>query len=267
MLSRFIVPAERLEELAPYAGGPFRADRAWELSVLAGGIGDEPLRGLLERQLGLVEACLRRHAPALRVPVLELRLPSGETESVMQVSRAVAQRLGAQVAAFVEIPSDDAWPAAEVVSALAAAAEETGSVRGYKLRCGGATPEAFPPVERVARSLALCRDHGVPFKATAGLHHPLRQFRAREDVVMHGFLNVFGAGVLAAARGLDESVLRQVVGEERFEAFSFDEGGFAWREHSATADEIRAARARLVTSFGSCSFDEPREDLVELGLL
>ena len=269
MLSRVIVPAERLGELAPYDGDPIGAERSWELSVLAGGSGDEPLGELLDRQLALIEECLRRHAPALRVPVLEVRLPSAGAESVLGASRAFAERLGTQVEAFFEIPYDEARPGAvaDVVAALAAATEEAGCARGYKLRCGGATPEAFPQVERVARTLALCRDHGVRFKATAGLHHPLRHYRTRENVVMHGFLNVFGAGALAAARGLEESVLRQIVAEERIESFSVDELRFGWREHSATADEIRGARQRLVTSFGSCSFDEPREDLRGLGLL
>jgi hypothetical protein len=84
---------------------------------------------------------------------------------------------------------------------------------------------------------------------------------------MHGFLNVFIAGTLAAARGLDADTVRQILDEENSNGFAFDTEGLAWREHRATRAEIAEARRRAVTSFGSCSFQEPRADLEALRLL
>jgi hypothetical protein len=39
------------------------------------------------------------------------------------------------------------------------------------------------------------------------------------------------------------------------------ETGFSWKGYYATTEAIRSARQVVVTSFGSCSFDEPRDDL------
>ena len=53
--------------------------------------------------------------------------------------------------------------------------------------------------------------------------------------------------------------------DEDASAFRFDDNAFAWREWQIATERIRAQR-ELVTSLGSCSFDEPRQDLRELNL-
>jgi hypothetical protein len=83
----------------------------------------------------------------------------------------------------------------------------------------------------------------------------------------HGFLNVFGAGILAHARNLSQAEIGACVGDESESSFVFDGERFSWRDESATDEEIARARERFMTSFGSCSFDEPRDDLERLGLL
>src|SRR5206468_4135962 len=104
-------------------------------------------------------------------------------------------------------------------------------------------------------------------KFTAGLHHPVRHHDAGVGAVMHGFLNVFVAGVLAAARGLDRDEVREIVADEAADSFAFTDDGMRWRHHRASVMEIETARKSAVVSFGSCSFDEPRDDLRALGLL
>jgi hypothetical protein len=137
---------------------------------------------------------------------------------------------------------------------------------GLKIRCGGPTAGAFPSPSEVGRAIAACRDAGIRLKCTAGLHHPVRRLDPSLDVMSHGFLNVLGAAVLAHARGLDLPAIEACVSEEEAGAFSFDDG-LSWRGETATAAEVRAARLELATGFGSCSFEEPRDDLVALGLL
>src|SRR5437879_2566673 len=54
--------------------------------------------------------------------------------------------------------------------------------------------------------------------------------------------------------------------DENAVSFSLGEDCFAWREWKIDTERLQYRR-RFVVSFGSCSFDEPREDLRALGLL
>jgi len=137
-----------------------------------------------------------------------------------------------------------------------AAVREAGA--GAKLRCGN---EVFPSVEAVAAFVAACRDAGVRFKATAGLHHALRR------PPMHGFLNLLAAAVFAHADGLSEAELVPLLAEEDPAAFTVDADGLEVHGRRAGGAAIAAARADLFTAYGSCSFSEPVEDLTELGVL
>jgi hypothetical protein len=119
-----------------------------------------------------------------------------------------------------------------------------------KVRCGGA---AIPPVPALAEFVQACRRLEIPFKATAGLHRPLRH----DDE--HGFLNVLAAAVFG-----DEE---EALGDEDPGAFSVDEGTFRWRDRSAGAEEVARVRRDLFVSFGSCSAQEPIDGLAALGLL
>jgi hypothetical protein len=135
-----------------------------------------------------------------------------------------------------------------------------------KIRTGGLTPDALPPLDNVAAFLRACRKAGVAFKATAGLHHPLRCMRPLTYApdapigTMHGFLNVFLAAAL-----LDHA--DEVLREEDARAFAFDHDGASWRGHRVTTDDLRKLRGGFAISFGSCSFEEPIEDLRTLGWL
>jgi hypothetical protein len=83
----------------------------------------------------------------------------------------------------------------------------------------------------------------------------------------HGFLNVFCASALASARRLPEDAIEACLLDEDASGFRFEEEELSWRERRASAAEVARARKTLATSFGSCSFDEPRQGLRELGFL
>jgi len=225
MLDRFICPASKLADL------PSEAPR---LSVvLDGGEGD--LEGVAEaiavgREVELVEA---RIDPAW---ILD--------------TQALVRRKLPGVQAFWELPPSRA------LRGEVAAVSEAGA--GAKIRCGGAT---VPPVEAVAAFVAACRDAGVRFKATTGLHHPIREGER------HGFLNLLAAAVFANAEGLGEEELMALLAEEDPAAFALDADRLEVHGHRAGPAEIAAARAELFVAYGSCSFDEPVEDLTALGIL
>lgn len=154
-----------------------------------------------------------------------------------------------------------------VFEKLAHTSADFKSKAGFKLRTGGITPELFPSTWQVSYALKTCRDNNVRFKATAGLHHPVRHYNDSVSTKMHGFLNIFGAGILAFSNQLSLKEINDVVKDERAESFIFTEEEFIWNDIPANADIVSKARKEFVNSFGSCSFDEPKDDLKKLNLL
>lgn len=141
-----------------------------------------------------------------------------------------------------------------------------------KIRTGGLKPEAIPSPEDVARFIIACADRGLAFKATAGLHHPIRKEQAltyepdAPRAVMHGFINVLMAAAFAFHGEKDLKVIAAIIDERDASAFRFDQKAW-WSDRSLTAEQVADAREHFVHSIGSCSFMEPVEDLQALGLL
>jgi hypothetical protein len=138
-----------------------------------------------------------------------------------------------------------------------------------KVRTGGLKPAAIPTVAAVAEFIRACAERRIAFKATAGLHHPVRaeySLTYEPDApraVMHGFLNVFLAACFAWHGDRD---IEPVLAETDPAAFRFDDRAH-WRARSLTAEQVREARTHFAHAFGSCSFEEPVRDLEALGLL
>ncbi len=141
-----------------------------------------------------------------------------------------------------------------------------------KIRTGGLTPDAIPCSRHVAEFLHAAAARRIPFKATAGLHHPVRAEHPltyapdAPRAVMHGFLNVFSAACFAWT-GAPVFLLEEVLEERDPLAFEFHDREMLWRGRPVTTGQIRAARLEFAHSFGSCSFEEPVDSLRELGLL
>lgn len=251
LLGRFVVPIARLDEFAAAAAAHVTsaADGPWPLTALGGRDAKSDAR--------VLDDFASRFAGVAVIDAVEVNASTPET-----IARAVAAYSARPL--FIEIPlGADLAP---TVGALARAGV------GAKMRTGGITPDAIPVTADVARFLYACHAAGVSFKATAGLHHPLRAehrltYEATSpSAVMHGFLNVF----LAAAwirTGLAPADTTELLREDSAEGFRFDDGGVAWRGHRLTTAQIRDARTHFAKAFGSCSFREPIEDLTALGLL
>lgn len=244
MLGRFIVPAS---ELATWSDGV-------PLSVVVdGGLEQLDEIGATRGRIGAVAA--------LEIPP---RLwAQGETfaGAIDSLSRRIAGSPAAGLTAFVEIPSAAHSP--QCLAQTMAAVAHAGL--GAKLRCGGLTIEAFPSVEGVADFILAANRAGVPFKATAGLHHPVRGHDAASGFAMHGFLNLLAAAALAAR--VDSKTLRNIVAEEDPSAFRFDDDAFAWRGERIGIEALTQTRRAAFVAYGSCSFSEPIDDLTALGTL
>ena len=256
-LGRFVVPAARLRELAAAAGdapsnplGSRQGER--RLSVVLG----PDLAADVER---LRAFCADVNGEGWWRGIDAVELRASTPEAIAQAMRVVPD----SVERYVEIPiSEDPTP---LVLAIAGAGAYA------KVRTGGTTTDAFPASDHVARFLATCLREAVPFKATAGLHHPLRgEYPLTYEPGsacgrMYGFLNVFLATAFLAA-GLDEAEARVLLDESDPNAVTFNRTEAVWRSHRLPLDRLAESR-RFLTSFGSCSFREPIDDLTALGLL
>src|SRR2546423_1330777 len=194
------------------------------------------------------------------VSQLEMFLPHDVDSQLLSEARSILGSLPA----FWEAPPSRAEQAISLVAELNSNADLP--TFGYKLRSGGVTADAFPTSAQIAQALVTPVTHQVPIKFTAGLHHPLRQYREEVQTKMHGFLNVIGAAVLAAEYKWDAPQAVVMLEDENADSFSFTQEFFAGREWGIVIRRLQDRR-KFVTSFGSCSFDEPREDLRALGLL
>lgn len=247
MLARFVVPVTRLEEFVAEARALPADGDAWPLAVLAGAA-----------DAATLDAFDAAHGARWRVDTIEAK-----AEDVDGIAALVAA-FGARRTVYVELPvRDDPSTLIAVVGAAGMRA---------KIRTGGVAADAFPSPMQVMAFLAACASLGVPFKATAGLHHPLRgeyPLTYAADAprgTMYGFLNMFLAAVLLDA-GHAPGVVMPVLEERDASALRVSADAIEWRGLRASVAQIGATRAQFAGSFGSCSFTEPVDDLAALSLL
>ena len=253
MLSRFVLPAARLEEFLESANDFISRDGdgdVWRLAVLAG----EDIYDSLRR----IEDFNAKNYSRVVADALEVR---ATTESKIENT---VNALPPNVTAYFELPLDERLP--DLVSALA--------IRGQraKIRTGGVTEDLYPSTKSIIRFIQTCLAANVPFKCTAGLHHPVRCFKPltyeadAPQGTMNGFLNMFLTTAFARY-GFKPSVLEEILEDESAENFTFDESGVWWRnEHFLNNSQLERVRQSNIISFGSCSFTEPIEDLQDLEL-
>ncbi len=257
MLGRLIVPASELGAFddalsadAKLANG----QDAWHVSVIA----TAPFGEMVRRIWDFNGRHGIRGPGAAIIDAIEMK--ASTTAEVEEAADAVP----AGFELFVEAPAMNA-----PVGLFEAAARAGASA---KIRTGGTAPEQIPSPTAVATAITACHRAGLSFKATAGLHHPLRSERpltyepAPPLALMHGFLNVLIAAAAVSAGWVDEIGASEILVETSADAFRFTDASVAWRGHQLTLADLRAAR-RFFRSFGSCSFDEPIAGLEELALL
>jgi hypothetical protein len=261
MLGAFILPIAEFDAAARHLSD-FDSEHPLRISAL--GPRTDSAEAFLKSLSATVDAIATFQArfETASIEQLEMPLPADVNAELL---KAIRQRLGhSDLKTFWEAKADAAERVTELLSENNAA--NAGRKLGFKLRTGGVTAEAFPSSAQIAIALMAAGTRGVPIKFTAGLHHPVRLFHDSVQTKMHGFLNVLGAGVLALEHDWRQSEVIQMLDDEDAGSFSFTEDFFAWRDWRISTEAI-AARRELVTSFGSCSFDEPREDLRALKLL
>lgn len=259
ILGRFILPVARLGEFEEAFDGlpippPETGVTNWRLSVLPDS--DVAADVALIREFN---ARMAGSSPGRKAVVESVEV---KVESAGEVTR-LSGIIPAEFATYFEVPLSSCNECIEAVA---------GCGRRAKVRTGGETADKFPAPASVVEFIRLCAAAHVPFKATAGLHHPLRSVHRftyqpqSPSGIMHGFLNVFLAAAFLRA-GMETGPAVQLLEEQSPGAFHFDLDGIGWRQHRLSQRELAAARRDFAVSYGSCSFTEPIDDLRSLHLL
>lgn len=255
LLGRFVLPASRLTELAALLP---------KFSLAESQIMERSLSAIVSGNLQLeIEQVrwrsMRLHNDNIAIKALEFPpLPPTEINRLLP-------HLPTGVDAFFEIPLNGD------LETYLAALQGTGAFA--KVRTGGITTNAFPSPTQLGQFIFACAKAHVPFKATAGLHHPLPgSYRVTYEpdspfTVMHGFLNVAISAALVYWQKVTLEEVLKVLQEPVIDSFQFRMDGISWSDRHLSLAEIEAARQNFFLSFGSCSFREPIDDLKDLRLL
>lgn len=278
MLAKFIIPAKRLGELTEIMKD-MEIKENISLSVLGSGGKDvNEYLSNLKADVAAISNFLSSSPGKITVDAFETRLPadifSGDSinelkELMTNTSAKLHEILGKNIPVFYEagLSSNYEQEIIRTVETIASINDNPNSIKcGYKLRTGGVEPSAFPEPEVIAFAIMTCCEFDVPMKCTAGLHHPVRHYNEEVKASMHGFINVFAAGVLAYEGNLDEEELVEILTDEDPYEFIFSEEGIEWNEITISNEKIKAAREKFMISYGSCSFTEPVDDLKTLEL-
>lgn len=241
LVGPFLCPASRLAELRAAVG-----DGEIDVRVVV----DTGIGGLEDA----VAAIGRDDRPAvLQAHGLEIALRADvdlATAARRVVAAVLAQDLDPGLPVFVEVPLVPSTEAAlDVLAEYDVLA---------KLRTGGADAAAHPGETEVARFIVACLDREIAFKCTAGLHHGVRRTDPATGFEQHGFLNILLAVSVALAGGDAEVVAAELA--DRDPAAVVD-------RVVRLSDERGRTLRQWFRSFGTCSVDEPVDDLVALGLL
>jgi hypothetical protein len=227
-------------------------------NLTPGAASDIPLSVVMRQATAEAVAGLLRDADRLTVAAIEIPpIPAGDV-------RAIAAAAPPLTRVFFEVaPGDDLDTLLDAVAGAGACA---------KIRTGGITAEAFPAPESVYQFLRACLVRRVVCKATAGLHHavvgryPLTYEPESPRAPMFGFLTVSAAAALVYVGAPQQDVIA-VLTESQAAAITVDADGLRWRDYLVPTQDLEATRRTLFSSFGSCSAQEPIDDLVSMRLL
>ena len=274
ILGRFVCPASRFSELEPLLTGIDPIHLPIKLAVLGrGGATVEEFLDAVAQDAAAIRSLSSRHDQRVVADVFEVRLPAsgGVAVAVESAWRLLNDNASSSITPYFEASLLGDWRPR--LPASVAAVRDTDRIAGekhrvgLKIRCGGLEAAEIPEPAAVAAAIATCRATGVPLKATQGLHHPVRHHDPVFDTMVHGFLNLFAASSLALVHDLPVTRLTEIVAEVDPAAFAIELDRLSWREFEASAEQIAVSRKDLLTTFGSCSFQEPRDDLRDIDLI
>ncbi|MEM7783102.1 MAG: hypothetical protein AAF623_07095 [Planctomycetota bacterium] len=262
MLARLILPANKLQAFEKEVqSSPDVTGLPWKISGLVPPIqfnNGTASAEALENALATIQKFNSDHSDIGQVDVVEVKV-TNESEL-----NATVESIPESIIPFIEIP----LAKLELLDQISAA-RSTQKVFA-KIRTGGIAPELIPSVQSVASFIIRCASLELGFKATAGLHHPIRsEYRLtyEEDskiATMHGYLNLFVAASIAFHHKTPIDTITAILETSDANQFKITPQAISWRDLTVTGEQIRKFRERGLASFGSCSFLEPVSEIVAI---
>jgi hypothetical protein len=217
------------------------------------------LDGDLNDGLDRLKLLFKSVSPSLRIAALEI------PPCPLVQLQVILPQLPTEIEIYCEIPWESDWTSyLDVIPRY---------LVGAKIRAGGLTPAAFPSAIQLSGILLSLAQSDIPFKVTAGLHHPLPTTSPLSTAPnsplarMHGFLNVAIAAAVAYGQTVTLAELQAILETKALSDFGLTDQEVCWRDYSLNLAEVQKARSQFFRSFGSCSFQEPIDDLRNLSLL
>ena len=261
ILNRFICPVSELNNLLPHLSD-FTTEKPLHLSVLlTGNFQDDTYINKFHEELSTIKTFEVQYGDVCKIKSLEAKIDTqnNNLNDILNILSTSITSLDNSVEIFLEPIITDFSIISNQIS--------ISNIKNIqlKLRCGGVVPEAFPSSKTIASALSFCKKNNVKLKFTAGLHHPIRHFDEEIGTKMHGFVNVFGSALLFYKDKIDKTNLIEALEDENPHNFAFKNTSFSWKNNSLPVNEIVDLREDALLSYGSCSFNEPRDDLKDLG--
>ncbi|MDE0937279.1 MAG: hypothetical protein OSA89_15275 [Mariniblastus sp.] len=271
MLGRLIIPASRLSEYSQLRQSRLSDTSSpaqpWRISALVPPIEEAEAEERFEKFESAIDLIRNFNTPNNLENIANDIVDAIEVKtSDISIMEATIDRLPADIHSFLEIPHTE--DARDLMDRIAS----DPSVKRLfaKIRTGGTTAELIPRPEEVARFIWNCQKRGVAFKATAGLHHPIRDnYRLTyasdsKTATMFGFLNVFYATMMSWEHAIGMKELTEILSVKEPTQFGANENEIFWGEFKVPLDRVKTLRNQSIISFGSCSFLEPTKELQDI---
>ncbi len=270
-VSRFVVPASSVENLKSICKE--HNVKNINLSVLLPEMGfDEKNEKNIFLAIDELSNIIKSN-PFIEVSSYEIKLPKNLSvdtkENLLQSLTKIISKVNkvneSSVIFFEPFVLDDNWKnnidiACDVIL-------QNKEKTGFKLRTGGVTKDAFPHTDIVAYAIKKCSELKIKFKATAGLHHPLRHYNTTVNSKMHGFFNVFLGFLIAEKYSPTLEKIKGIINTESPDKFNFSDDFITFESFVLSLSDIKKIKASYQLSYGSCSIDEPIDDLKTLKLM
>lgn len=286
LLSRFVIPFEKIPELAKFADKKHMLKGPLNLCIAGPDI--QTLTQFKNVILTMEQQILDAHSGypgELRTNILELKFPSKSVinlnaEELVKALEAVVLRTAESRLlphrVFFEIPEQalNIDTTKKIIRVIAAHNKSVLKRKvdnylfsGLKINCGFADTGMEISDEYLAEAILFARDANVAVKFSGDINTAYPVFDKQTGKKIHGFINILAASMLAYTQDLNLEETVEVLEDRNPDNFVFKDGFFMWRELAAPVMEIKMLRMLSITSFNSTDPKLAVKELREGGLI